>query len=126
VRELENTLQRAAALCNTDVLLPTDIPLGSNTQRSSTPILTLTRMQDALQTLLQGAQILPDFELMPWVERELKKMALRNCQQDKEQAERLLGAPIVASVKTEPVPVADGAAKNGKAAAKTTKARKAS
>jgi DNA-binding NtrC family response regulator len=127
VRELENTLQRAAALCNTDVLLPTDIPVGSNTQRTPTPILTLTRMQDALQTLLQGAQILPDFELMPWVERELKKLALRNCHQDKEQAERLLGAPIVASVKTEAVPVADvAAAKNVKPAAKSAKARKAS
>lgn len=122
VRELENTLQRAAALCNTDVLLPTDIPLGSNTQRVPTPILTITRMQDALQTLLQGAQLLPDFELMPWVERELKKMALRNCHQNQEQAERLLGAPVVASVKTEAVPVADAS----KPAAKAAKARKAS
>jgi DNA-binding NtrC family response regulator len=128
VRELENTLQRAAALCNTDVLLPTDIPLGSNTQRTPTPIHMITRMQDALQTLLQGAQILPDFELMPWVERELKKMALRNCQQDKDQAERLLGAPIVATVKSDPesVPVADVSAKNGKPAAKAARARKAS
>jgi DNA-binding NtrC family response regulator len=126
VRELENTLQRAAALCNTDVLLPTDIPLGSNTQRTPTPILTITRMQDALQTLLQGAQILPDFELMPWVERELKKMALRNCHQDQVQAERLLGAPIVAPVKTEPVPVAAVAETSSKPAAKAAKARKAS
>jgi two-component system, NtrC family, nitrogen regulation response regulator GlnG len=127
VRELENTLHRAAALCNTDVLLPTDIPLGSNTQRTPTPILTITRMHDALQTLLQGAQILPDFELMPWVERELKKMAMRNCQQNQEQAERLLGAAIVAPVKTDQVPtLGDVAAKNGKPAAKAAKARKAS
>lgn len=79
VRELENTLQRACALCNTDVLLPSDIPLGSNTQRIATPIHTLMRMQDALQSLLHGAQALPDFELIPWLDRELKKMALRNC-----------------------------------------------
>jgi two-component system nitrogen regulation response regulator GlnG len=64
---------------------------------------------------------------MPWVERELKKMAMRNCQQDKEQAERLLGATIVAPVKTEQVPMlGDAAAKNGKPATKATKARKAS
>ncbi|MFZ4767335.1 MAG: sigma-54-dependent transcriptional regulator [Roseimicrobium sp.] len=122
VRELENTLQRAAALCNTDVLLPSDIPLGSNTQRNITPIHTLTRMQDALQTLLQGAQILPDFELMPWVERELKRMALRHCQQDKEQAERLLGSPIVAAVKAEPASVTESALP----AVKAARARKAS
>jgi hypothetical protein len=83
-------------------------------------------MQDALQTLLQGAQILPDFELMPWVDRELKKMALRNCQQNQGEAERLLGVPIVAPVKTEPVPTVDGSAKNGKPAAKSAKTRKAS
>jgi two-component system nitrogen regulation response regulator GlnG len=65
---------------------------------------------------------------MPWVERELKKMALRNCHQDQDQAERLLGAPIVATVKTEsePVPTGDVSVKNGKPAAKTAKARKAS
>ena len=121
VRELENTLQRAAALCNTDVLLPNDIPLGSNTQRNVAPIHTLTRMQDALQTLLQGAQILPDFELLPWVDRELKKMALRNCQQDREQAGRLLGVPIPEPVKTEPVAVAPP-----RPAVKAARARKVS
>jgi hypothetical protein len=64
---------------------------------------------------------------MPWVERELKKMAMRNCQQNQEQAERLLGAAIVAPVKTDQVPtLGDVAAKNGKPAAKAAKARKAS
>ena len=91
VRELENTLHRACALCNTDVLLPSDIPLGSNTQRNITPIHMLTRMQDALQTLLQGAQSIPDFELLPWVERELQKLALRHFQGDTGKANSLLG-----------------------------------
>jgi transcriptional regulator with GAF, ATPase, and Fis domain len=84
VRELENTLHRACALCNTDVLLPGDIPLGSNTQRNITPIHMLTRMQEALLTLITGGQSIPDFELMPWVERELTKMAVRNFQGDGE------------------------------------------
>ena len=100
VRELENTLQRACALCNTDVLLPSDIPLGSNTQRNATPMHMLNRMQDALQTLLQGAQTLPDIELLSWVERELKKLALRLCHGDAEKVKILLGeaAPILKAV----------------------------
>ncbi|MEI6534568.1 MAG: sigma-54 dependent transcriptional regulator [Verrucomicrobiaceae bacterium] len=93
VRELENTIQRACALCNTDVLLPSDIPLGSNTQRIITPIHTLTRMQDALQTLLHGAQTIPEFELIAWVERELTKLALRASQGDTTEAARILGVP---------------------------------
>ena len=101
VRELENTIQRACALCNTDVLLPTDIPLGSNTQRGVTPIHMLNRMQDALQTLLNGAQTIPDFELLPWVERELQKLALRNLQGDVEKVARLLGVPVSA-LRVEP------------------------
>ncbi|WP_051946858.1 sigma-54 dependent transcriptional regulator [Verrucomicrobium sp. BvORR106] len=101
VRELENTLQRACALCNTDVLLPSDIPLGSNTQRIATPIHTLMRMQDALQSLLHGAQALPDFELMPWLDRELKKMALRNCHQDLDEAAKLLGIPAITLAKSD-------------------------
>ena len=109
VRELENTLHRACALCNTDVLLPSDIPLGSNTQRNITPIHMLTRMQDALQTLLHGAQSIPDFELIPWVERELGKLAVRHFQGDAEKAARALG---------EATPAAKAAAK--------TKTRKAS
>ena len=126
VRELENTLQRASALCNSDVLLPSDIPLGSNTQRVVTPIHTLTRMQDALQTLLHGAQSLPGFELVPWVDRELKKMALRLSGQNPEDAARLLGigADNLPQSKADgkPVAVADAKAADPKQA----KARRAS
>jgi DNA-binding NtrC family response regulator len=94
VRELENTLHRACALCNTDVLLPSDIPLGSNTQRNVTPIHMLNRMQDALQTLLQGATAIPDFELLPWVDRELQKLATRHFQGDVTKACELLGRSL--------------------------------
>ncbi|CAN5702644.1 nitrogen regulation protein NR(I) [soil metagenome] len=113
VRELENTLHRACALCNTDVLLPTDIPLGSNTQRSVTPIHTLTRMHDALQTLIHSAQQLPDFELMPWVDRELHKLALRISQQDADKAAEILGLAKPAAPAVLPAAKAV-AAKNGK------------
>lgn len=100
VRELENTILRACALCNSDVLLPSDIPLGSSTQRTSTPINTLVRMQDALETLLHYAASIPDFELKPWLDRELPKAALRHAHQDPEKAAKLLGAPVP-PVKTE-------------------------
>ncbi|RBP43801.1 two-component system nitrogen regulation response regulator GlnG/two-component system response regulator AtoC [Roseimicrobium gellanilyticum] len=131
VRELENTLQRACALCNADVLLPADIPLGSNTQRVVTPIHTLTRMQDALQTLIHGAQQLPGFELMPWVERELKKAALRASGQNSEDAAGLLGVSeedlSQAKTETKPVPVPVAAGAGAKAAdPKAAKTRKAS
>ena len=96
VRELENTIQRACALSNSDVLLPTDIPLGSNTQRAVTPIHTLTRMHDALQTLMQGAQTIAGFELLDWTQKELKKMALRVCQQNQEKADLLLNGGLPA------------------------------
>ncbi len=101
VRELENTILRACALCNTDVLLASDIPLGGSTQRAVTPIHNITRMQDALQILLQGAQASPELDLLPWIEREIKRLALRLCHQDAEKASRLLGVPIVAPAKSE-------------------------
>ncbi|HEY2572808.1 MAG TPA: sigma-54 dependent transcriptional regulator [Verrucomicrobiaceae bacterium] len=101
VRELENTIQRACALCNTDVLLPADIPVGSNTHRVATSIHTLTRMQDALQSLIQNAQTIPDFELMPWLERELRKAALRHFQGDNERAGKLLGVTVPHATKSE-------------------------
>ena len=124
VRELENTIQRACALCNTDVLLPSDIPLGSNTQRVATPIHMLTRMQDALQTLLNGAQSIPGFELMPWVDRELRKLAMRQFHQDAAKAEQVLGVPVSPEDRTAPASPAPSEEK--RPAAKQARARKAS
>ena len=91
VRELENTIQRACALCNSDVLLPSDIPLGSTASRHGNPATTMTRMRDALTMLLHTAQSTPDMELLPWVEKELSRMALRQCEDDAAQAAKLLG-----------------------------------
>ena len=87
-------------LKSTALTLP--LPLGSTTQRVATPIHTLTRMQDALQSLIQNAHSIPDFELMPWLERELRKAALRHFQGDNSKAGKLLGVPVPPVVKTEP------------------------
>jgi DNA-binding NtrC family response regulator len=91
VRELENTIQRACALCNSDVLLPSDIPLGSKGSRHHSPTSTVTRMRDALSMLISIAETSPDIELLPWVERELSRLAYRHFAEDPERTTRFLG-----------------------------------
>lgn len=94
VRELENTIQRACALSNTDVLLPADIPLGTSGSRHGSATTNVTRMRDALQTLLYASQSTPEMELLPWVERELTKLACRHFDDDSAKAAKFLGVPI--------------------------------
>jgi len=91
VRELENTIQRACALSNSDVLLPSDIPLGTNSQRHPGASSTVTRMRDALSTLIHAAQSSPDLELLAWVEKELSRLAFRHFDEDAAQAAKFLG-----------------------------------
>ncbi len=91
VRELENTIQRACALANTDVLLPNDIPLGSSGSRFGSAVSNVTRMSDAVNALLHAAQSSPDIELMPWVQKELCKLAVRHFDNDIAKAAKLLG-----------------------------------
>jgi DNA-binding NtrC family response regulator len=93
VRELENTIQRACALCNTDVLLPSDIPLGSTAHRHLGASGTLMRMRDALSTLIHAAQGSPDIELLPWVEKELTRLAYKHFNEDSEAVSKFLGTP---------------------------------
>ena len=93
VRELENTIQRACALCNTDVLLPADIPLGTSGSRFAGATASVTRMHDALQMLLNASQTTPDLELLPWVERELSKLVFRQFGEDTGRAAKFLGVP---------------------------------
>jgi two-component system nitrogen regulation response regulator GlnG len=94
VRELENTIQRACALSNTDVLLPSDIPLGTTGNRYGNATNSVNRMKDALQMLLNVSQSTPDMELMPWLERELAKMAFRHFDDDTARAAKFLGLPL--------------------------------
>ncbi|MDI1313881.1 sigma-54 dependent transcriptional regulator [Prosthecobacter sp.] len=91
VRELENTIQRACALCNSDVLLPSDIPLGSKGARHIDPSSTVTRMRDALSMLVSVAEKTPDIELLPWVERELSRLAYRHFSEDTDRTAKFLG-----------------------------------
>lgn len=91
VRELENTIQRACVLSNSDVLLPSDIPLGSTGSRHHGAASTVTRMRDALSQLMQVAQSSPDIELMPWIEREIVRLAYRQNNEDAAKAAKFLG-----------------------------------
>ena len=91
VRELENTIQRACALCNSDVLLPSDIPLGTKGGRHHSPTNTVTRMRDALSMLVNVAEKSPDIELLPWVERELSRLAFRHFSEDSGRTAKFLG-----------------------------------
>jgi two-component system nitrogen regulation response regulator GlnG len=92
VRELENTIQRACALANSDVLLPSDIPLGSiANSRFTHPANTVTRMKDALSMLISVAQTQPDIDLIPWVEKELCRLAYRHYEEDIGKTAKFLG-----------------------------------
>jgi DNA-binding NtrC family response regulator len=95
VRELENTIQRACALSNSDVLLPSDIPLGSTaSSRHNNPASTVTRMRDALTTLIHVAQTTPDMELIPWIEKELTRLAYRHFEENAPKTAKFLGLKV--------------------------------
>jgi len=108
VRELENTIQRACALCNSDVLLPSDIPLGSTGNRHANPASTVTRMRDALTTLMHMAASSTDIELLPWVEKELTRLAMRHFQEDVAKVAKFLGvdAAVIAKPTSQPLAAA--------------------
>lgn len=97
VRELENTIQRASVLATVDVLLPKDIPLGSNDRPAAdqppTPgggenVLTPER---AIEFLLAAARAKPNVQLLPWLEREFTLFAMKATRGNQVQAAKLLG-----------------------------------
>ena len=82
VRELENTIQRACVFASSDVLLPKDIPLGMGAVSNDEPQLN-TSLADvvtkemAIDALLKAAQVDPNVQLLPWLEREFTIYAMR-------------------------------------------------
>jgi len=123
VRELENTIQRACALSNSDVLLPSDIPLGSvAASRHANPATTVTRMRDALTTLIHVAQTSPDIELMPWMEKEIVRLAYRHFEENAPKTAKFLGLAVTdVQARLDPGGVKK-ASKKGTATDKVTKA----
>jgi DNA-binding NtrC family response regulator len=97
VRELENTIQRACVLAASEILLPKDIPLGisagsepSSAAGGSAPVRAQTT-EEAIEVLLHAAQIDPDVQLLPWLEREFTLYAMKATKGNQVRAAKLLG-----------------------------------
>jgi len=99
VRELENTMQRAAVLATADVLLPKDIPLGLPTPNASPQageVIGLPDKERALEDLFQIAADDPALALLPWIEREFTRRAMRKGEGNPARAAKLLGISAAA------------------------------
>ncbi len=90
VRELENTIQRATVLATSDVLLPSDLPLGSLPVAPATEP-AATTPEAAIACLLNAAEADATLQLLPWVEREFTRHALARTGGNLVRAARLLG-----------------------------------
>jgi len=101
VRELENTLQRATALANAEVLLPGDIPLGPGSGGSQGLGETSPPDPAALQAACALLLEQPNCSLAE-IEKQLATLALENCQGDAKAAAKLLGVTAAAFGKLVP------------------------
>jgi two-component system nitrogen regulation response regulator GlnG len=98
VRELENTIQRACVLGTSSLLTPKDIPLGNEPPSEATPAgaaavasgVELTT-ESAIEVLLKAAQVDPDVQLLPWLEREFTLYAMKATKGNQVRAAKLLG-----------------------------------
>ncbi len=103
VRELENTIQRASVLATSDLLLPKDIPLGAsyndNIDQPGLPAAgssggrpaVAATADGAIEVLLKAAQVDPNVQLLPWLEREFTLYAIKATKGNQVKAARLLG-----------------------------------
>ena len=95
VRELENTIQRACVLATSDLLTPRDIPFGPGDPAeplapAASDAATQTT-QAAIEVLLKAAQVDPDVQLLPWLEREFTLYAMTATKGNQVRAAKLLG-----------------------------------
>ncbi len=94
VRELENTIQRAAVLATSDVLLPKDLPLGQPPEEvaAATPAAASpASLDEAAALLFEAAAKQPGLELLPWLEQDFARRAMRASGQNQARAAKLLG-----------------------------------
>ena len=94
VRELENTIQRAAVLATSDVLLPKDLPLGQPPEEvaGATPAAASpASLDEAAALLFEAAAKQPGLELLPWLEQDFARRAMRASGQNQARAAKLLG-----------------------------------
>ena len=89
-------MQRATVLATSDVILPKDLPLGSDNfpleadLASVANALELTK-ESAIEFLLQTAQADPQVQLLPWLEREFTLHAMKVTKGNQVRAAKLLG-----------------------------------
>jgi DNA-binding NtrC family response regulator len=97
VRELENAIQRACVLAASDLLTPKDIPLGHEATGAPAAETTAGGLaaglttEDAIEVLLKAAQVDPDVQLLPWLEREFTLYAMKATKGNQVRAAKLLG-----------------------------------
>jgi transcriptional regulator with GAF, ATPase, and Fis domain len=83
VRELENTVARACALAQSDILLPADIPLAAN------PSATKSGLREAIDRLVTAAP--PGASVIDWLGRRLAERAFDRTDGEIKKAADLLG-----------------------------------
>src|SRR5436190_684681 len=97
VRELGNAIQRACVFATSDLLTPKDIPLGRKQPAEHVPIPVGTvaaepmTTEGAIEVLLKAAQVDPDVQLLPWLEREFTLYAMKATKGNQVRAAKLLG-----------------------------------
>ena len=93
---MENTIQRACVFASSDVLLPKDIPLGMGAVSNDLPqinpsLAEVVTKEMAIDALLKAAQVDPNVQLLPWLEREFTIYAMRATGGNQVRAAKLLG-----------------------------------
>jgi DNA-binding NtrC family response regulator len=98
VRELENAIQRACVLAASDLLTPKDIPLGPEAPAAPAAEAAAgggavpgQTTESAIEVLLKAAQVDPDVQLLPWLEREFTLYAMKATKGNQVRAAKLLG-----------------------------------
>ncbi len=93
VREMQNTIERAVILANTDFLLPKDIPLGPGTDTHPAMVSAGEEIsvRQAIEVLLKAAAENKDVPLLPWLEEEFTRHAMRVTGGNQVRSAKLLG-----------------------------------
>jgi DNA-binding NtrC family response regulator len=95
VRELENTIQRAAVLATSDVLLPKDLPLGQPAPSAPSGVsgagTAPEGLDEAAAFLFEAASAQPGLELLPWLEKEFTRRAMEATGNNQVRASKMLG-----------------------------------
>lgn len=95
VRELENTMERASVLASSDILLPKDLPLGSQEELDIPLLAPDVLLQSLFRHAKEHAQQ-ANMELIPWLQKALLPYALEASENDLATAMQMLALPLEA------------------------------